>query len=706
MTSNSKEPKQSLSVTHPELAAQAVGWDPTQFLPGSNKKKLWRCELNHEWVSVIANRTKANGSNCPFCKGKAVWPGFNDLQTTNPELAKQAFGWDPTTLTAGSGKKVGWICSSGHKWEAVLHSRTKGLGCPICSGQRVLSGFNDLATTHPELLRDVVGWDPTVVSAGSELKKLWKCDEGHEWVTAVANRTRGTGCPYCSGNQVLQGFNDLATTHPDIAAEADGWDPTTVSAGMGKAIQWRCKVGHLWKSSPNNRTGKLYGCPICSGHQLQSGFNDLATTHPDIAAEADGWDPSKVGKSFASKVKWKCPKGHSYSASVGSRTSAKSGCPICSGYQTLPGVNDLATTHPEIAAQGVGWDPTQVSFGSGQKLRWKCQNLHEWEAVVASRTSGLGCPICSGQELLKGFNDLATTHPDLAALAHGWDPSTVTFGSGQRKNWQCSLGHIYKSPVFRLSSGGGCAICAGKTVLAGFNDLETKFPEIAKMADGWDPKTKPSSSHQKLSWKCDKGHKWKAVLSNLTSRKAGCPICSGRHILIGFNDLATVNPGLAAEAVGWDPKTITSRSGRKRRWKCDEGHEWVTAVANRTKGTGCPSCAIYGYDPNKEGWLYFLRHKKWQLLQIGITNVPDGRIAIHRKLGWELLEIRGPMDGVLTQIWEREILQMLKKKGAKLSPIEIAGKFTGFTESWVEESYPTSSLKALMETVRNEEDQN
>jgi hypothetical protein len=176
--------------------------------------------------------------------------------------------------------------------------------------------------------------------------------------------------------------------------------------------------------------------------------------------------------------------------------------------------------------------------------------------------------------------------------------------------------------------------------------------------------------------------------------------------LIGFNDLATVNPGLAAEAVGWDPKTITSRSGRKRRWKCDEGHEWVTAVANRTKGTGCPSCAIYGYDPNKEGWLYFLRHKKWQLLQIGITNVPDGRIAIHRKLGWELLEIRGPMDGVLTQIWEREILQMLKKKGAKLSPIEIAGKFTGFTESWVEESYPTSSLKALMETVRNEEDQN
>jgi hypothetical protein len=61
------------------------------------------------------------------------------------------------------------------------------------------------------------------------------------------------------------------------------------------------------------------------------------------------------------------------------------------------------------------------------------------------------------------------------------------------------------------------------------------------------------------------------------------------------------------------------------------------------------------------------------------------------------------MDGVLTQTWERAILQMLKRKGAKLSPIEIAGKFTGFTESWLEDSYPVTSIRNLMETVRDEE---
>lgn len=60
--------KRSLAEIYPELAAQAVGLDPTQFLPGSNKKKLWRCKIGHEWITVIANRTKENGSGCPDIK--------------------------------------------------------------------------------------------------------------------------------------------------------------------------------------------------------------------------------------------------------------------------------------------------------------------------------------------------------------------------------------------------------------------------------------------------------------------------------------------------------------------------------------------------------------------------------------------------------------------------------------------------------------
>jgi hypothetical protein len=48
---------------------------------------------------------------------------------------------------------------------------------------------------------------------------------------------------------------------------------------------------------------------------------------------------------------------------------------------------------------------------------------------------------------------------------------------------------------------------------------------------------------------------------------------------------------------------------------------------------------------------------------------------------------------------------MLRKKKAVVGSTEIAGKFTGYTESWMKSSFPASSLKELMEKVRFAEDQ-
>jgi hypothetical protein len=97
------------------------------------------------------------------CSNKLVLPGVNDLATTHPELAAQAHGWDPTTLTAGSHKKVGWKCALGHTWNALVKERSQGTGCPVCSNKKVMAGHNDLATTHPELAAQADGWDPTTV---------------------------------------------------------------------------------------------------------------------------------------------------------------------------------------------------------------------------------------------------------------------------------------------------------------------------------------------------------------------------------------------------------------------------------------------------------------------------------------------------------------------------------------------------------------
>ena len=215
--------------------------------------------------------------------------------------------------------------------------------------------------------------------------------------------------------------------------------------------------------------------------------------------------------------------------------------------------------------------------------------------------------------------DLATTHPELAREAFGWDPSTVVAGTHQKKEWKCKEGHIYVSRVRdRTSRGRGCAVCSNQKVLAGFNDLQTKFPDIAAEAYKWDPTAVTKTSGQKRDWKCNNDHIYHSTVANRTSRGDRCPFCSGRQVLKGFNDLQTKFPDIAAEAYRWDPITTTAGSVQRKNWKCKEGHIYSSTINNRTNGKGCPTCAEHGFNPGKDAWFYLMQRPGEQ--QLGITN--------------------------------------------------------------------------------------
>ena len=266
-----------------------------------------------------------------------------------------------------------------------------------------------------------------------------------------------------------KGTQPLAVTHPALAKQADGWDPDKVTAGSGRKLSWKCLKGHIYLMAVYNRSGKPEeSCPICSNHQVLVGYNDLATTHPDIAKEADGWDPTTVTAGSNKKLRWKCPNSHSYESTITSRTKTGNSCAICVNQRVLVGYNDLATTHPAIAINADGWDPTTVVWGSNKKKKWKCLKGHSFEASINSITSrSAGCSVCAGKQILVGYNDLATTHPDIAKEADGWDPTTVTAGSNTKQNWRCPEGHIYLvDPNHRVGQGGGVTIFPRRAVSA------------------------------------------------------------------------------------------------------------------------------------------------------------------------------------------------------------------------------------------------
>lgn len=265
------------SITETHLQLLDI-WHPSKNLPvtpevvtaSSSRKIWWVCKRNHEWERAVHDMIRRSPA-CPYCTGKKVIKGETDLRTMYPDIASQ---WHPTRNTFTSDKispeshyKAWWECSEGHEWEAIVQNRTrKNTRCPYCAGRKVLEG--EIAKKYPELMLEL---DPENFYNRNTLtfssRPIWMCQLGHKWESLVAVRLQGSGCPICSNNVVLSGFNDLMSTHPNLSQE---WDyenntlvPDQVSYGSRYIAGWKCAEGHIWEAKVNDRTAKKSGCPYC-----------------------------------------------------------------------------------------------------------------------------------------------------------------------------------------------------------------------------------------------------------------------------------------------------------------------------------------------------------------------------------------------------------------------------------------------------------
>lgn len=276
----------SFAQAHPELAPEWAepegGHLPDKVSYGSNKKVRWRGKCGHEWTATVKNR--GNGSGCPFCSGNRVLKGFNDLATAFPELAAE---WSrknsplsPADVAVKANRKVWWRCRScGQEWQARIADRTDGHGCPVCVGEKLAEGINDLAAQHPELAAE---WGsandpltPFMVSSKSRRNVWWRCRAcGYEWKAIIDSRVKGRKCPACDGRTVKPGYNDLKTLHPDLSLEWDvsrngGMLPESVRASSMRAAFWKDRFGHRFRAKVSDRINGS-GCPVCRAREKRA----------------------------------------------------------------------------------------------------------------------------------------------------------------------------------------------------------------------------------------------------------------------------------------------------------------------------------------------------------------------------------------------------------------------------------------------------
>lgn len=415
--------ERSLASLYPDAAAL---WHPTlngkitpsSVLPGVSTKAWWLGDCKHAWETAIS--TVARGGRCPYCKGRQVLAGFNDLATKNPALAAQ---WhpsknadvSPTEVMPGSNRDTWWLGECGHEWEAKISGRAKGKGCPYCAGRKVLIGFNDLATKRPDVAAQWVrpfnesdaGITPQDVTAGTEMRVLWRCTKGHEWDVAVNTRTSKSrahtgGCPECK-HAPSEG-QDVASLYPHIVAQ---WHPTKndfslseVSPGTSKAGWWVCDYGHEWFTDialrAQSNPSQCSECPRIREASIADDDRKLAFWDAEKNAPIE---PLQVALHSNTKYWWKCEEGHSWLAPPGGKVK----CATCAGRTVLVGFNDLATKNPELAAQ---WHPTKngnltpqmIPSRTKDMVWWMCEKGHEWRAMVDNRNAlggrATACPSC------------------------------------------------------------------------------------------------------------------------------------------------------------------------------------------------------------------------------------------------------------------------------------------------------------------------
>jgi predicted GIY-YIG superfamily endonuclease len=430
--SSDTAPSNTLLAVYPQWAHLLLEVDPSTVTVKSSRVLLFGCDRGHAPKrAAVSSRTRSwekGVSGCFGCSRKGAEPGVNDLATVYPQWSHLLLEEDPSTVSVQSSRVLLFGCDKGHAPKRVsVGGRTKAWakgvsGCPICSGNEVETGVNDIATVYPQWAHLLLEDDPSTIKIRSGKKLMFGCTKGHVPRKAyVSHRTKAwdrglSGCPVCSGCEVEPGVTDLATVYPQWAHLLLEDDPSTVAVKSNRSLLFGCDNGHAPKRvEVSSRTQAwargVSGCPVCAGNEVEPGINDVATVYPQWSHLLLEDDPSTVAVKSNRSLLFGCDNGHTPRLSVvHDRTKSWgcgfSGCPVCSGWEVEPGVNDIATLHPQWAHLLLEDDPSTVAVKSHRKLLFGCDRGHAprtslvYNRVRAWDNGNSGCLGCA----TSGFN--------------------------------------------------------------------------------------------------------------------------------------------------------------------------------------------------------------------------------------------------------------------------------------------------------------
>ena len=450
------------------------------FPPSKKGSKFWwECKKGHEWEATYYNRV-AHQSDCPYCSGRFVHPD-NNLKKLYPNLCLEIHPSknnkiDPEKIHPGTHKKIWWKCKKSHEWEAKIVMRTKGNNCPYCSGNLV-SKDNNLKIMFPKVAKE---WHPTKNGKnkpegflwGSKQKFWWLCKNGHEWIAEIGARTNkrgGTGCPKCThqtSKNEMRIMAELSYIFKNIISRYRIKN-TEIDIYIDKLKLGIEHDGSYWHKEKNEMDRKKNSFLEVNNIKLiRIRHHPLPKINSsDIILKVTQFMRKKdIDKLFMFIKKEYKNNIDENEMKLINQYLGKNNFAMESTY--LKFLSYAPDPLPEHSAEHVApkkvkeeWHPTKnkplalknFNRSSNQKVWWKCNKGHEWEATVGSRMNAHECPYCTNRYVCKS-NNLEKMLPSIAAEWHPTKngklkPMDLTYRSKTKVWWKCKNGHEWENSV-------------------------------------------------------------------------------------------------------------------------------------------------------------------------------------------------------------------------------------------------------------------
>lgn len=382
----------------------------------SIKWKCNKCKNSYRAnLKTMLRAEEKTGWPCPVCAGLLLVKGYNDLKTRYPDIADRLEpGIDPERIICSRTKPLRFVCDKGHVFNKAIAKMLKDDSCPICRRGGYLSENAQLASEWDTAANIADPDTPDSMNGllvGSNKRAHWICSDcGHKWSSQIFNRgVKHQGCPKCARLRISEkakaryARKSPLSEHKEVArywdADLNEDTPDEISATSPSKRWFKCENGHTSLRVVRDVVETGFMCRACRTTDPITNYDDL------MAYYDDSRDPETITRNnYYSKIRWLCPVCHQRFVSpvktmFGRLRSRGTMCPICGYYELVPGINDLATTRPDLSSELV--DPTQaekVTEYSNDKLKWRCMvNPHHppYTTTPKQRVKGVGCKTCT-----------------------------------------------------------------------------------------------------------------------------------------------------------------------------------------------------------------------------------------------------------------------------------------------------------------------